>query len=487
MSEKESFFNRIRPHVEFEVLKEVLKYVTFAVGATVIAALSALLHRSDNWQRVFGVIFLLSLGVLTFVGWVVARGEKPGGLVAGVRNDRSGGQGTALSEIPSREDYIRETIEQTRRADRSIWMCVHTLKSAGAGDNVKQLQNALAAKTGIPGGVRLLAPVGEERVLASLQLTKLGVPVRHLAALQNLDVSFSVFDSYRALLPTKSGDAEQTVSGLTVESTKLATILELEFAAFWSRFDVLPHPDFVRYTIGQIMETSPTISLAAVAHRLHVDIGDLRTLLPKFGGPAAHNFFVIGRPCSGKTTAVDALLGTLAQRGIRPEEVYYFNDYEALYERFHEDASEKFFRADVHGGFAVTDFSVLDTVLQEANFRLSTAARFYRVCIVEFARDAYLRPLLNFQSILDRSTIIHLKCSQDTSRSRNQQRRVPGRDHRTGHIPDSILDSFYATDDIQGIGGLSCGEVIEIDTDEVSLERLQNVVEAKLSQVFTDL
>ena len=62
MSEKESFFNRIRPHVEFEVLKEVLKYVTFAVGATVIAALSALLHRSDNWQRVFGVIFLLSLG-----------------------------------------------------------------------------------------------------------------------------------------------------------------------------------------------------------------------------------------------------------------------------------------------------------------------------------------------------------------------------------------------------------------------------------------
>ena len=179
-------------------------------------------------------------------------------------------------------------------------MCVHTLKSAGAGDNVKQLQNALAAKTGIPGGVRLLAPVGEERVLASLQLTKLGVPVRHLAALQNLDVSFSVFDSYRALLPTKSGDAEQTVSGLTVESTKLATILELEFAAFWSRFDVLPHPDFVRYTIGQIMETSPTISLAAVAHRLHVDIGDLRTLLPKFGGPAAHNFFVIGRPCWGK-------------------------------------------------------------------------------------------------------------------------------------------------------------------------------------------
>ena len=45
--------------------------------------------------------------------------------------------------------------------------------------------------------------------------------------------------------------------------------------------------------------------------------------------------------------------------GIRSEEVYYFNDYEALYERFRQDTNRKTFAEAEHGGFAVQDFSVL--------------------------------------------------------------------------------------------------------------------------------
>jgi hypothetical protein len=78
MPEKETLPQRIRPHVEFEVLKEVLKhfYLAYIAGSAMIATLSTFFHGLAHWQLVFGVIFLLSLCTLIFIGWVVARSER---------------------------------------------------------------------------------------------------------------------------------------------------------------------------------------------------------------------------------------------------------------------------------------------------------------------------------------------------------------------------------------------------------------------------
>ena len=55
-------------------------------------------------------------------------------------------------------------------------MCVHTLAPSGNSGRVLELQKALAGKTGVADGVKLVAPMGEERVAASVQLSSLGVP-----------------------------------------------------------------------------------------------------------------------------------------------------------------------------------------------------------------------------------------------------------------------------------------------------------------------
>lgn len=418
------------------------------------------------WRPVAAGAFLLACSFLT--AFFFEKNTINGGI-----------QNARLQEIPSREAYIDETVEQVNRS-QTISMCVHTLAPSGSSGRVLDLQNALAGKTG---GVRLIAPMGEERVEASVQLSRRGVSVRHLALLQSLDISFAVFDSKTMVLPTKSGEHEQTLAGMTLHSTKLAEMLEVLLDDLWARFDAVPHADFVRSTVQQILEASPNLSLSAIAKRLSVDEQYLRGLLPAFGCHDAppRVFFVIGRPCSGKTTIAEAVRLGLEGAGIRPEAVYYFNDYEALYERFREDKDRKTFAEAEHGGFAVRDFSVLDTVLQQANFRLKTALPFFRAFIVEFARQSYLRALLNFErSILENSTIIHVKCSPGTSRERNSLRHLPSSDHRTGYIPDYILDNFYATEDMEGVTALPITKIVEVDTDAISLSDLHSFVSAKL-------
>jgi hypothetical protein len=133
------------------------------------------------------------------------------------------------------------------------------------------------------------------------------------------------------------------------------------------------------------------------------------------------------------------------------------------------------------GGFEVHDFSVLDSVLQQANFRLHMASPFFRICIVEFARNAYMRPLLNFErAILEKCTVVHVKCSLDTCRKRNKRRRAPSSDHRSGYIPDKILDSFYAKEYMGGLTGLPLNGIVSLDTGRVPLRKLQDAVKQKL-------
>jgi hypothetical protein len=80
----------------------------------------------------------------------------------------------------------------------------------------------------------------------------------------------------------------------------------------------LTHADFVRFTVGQIIQISPAISLPAVTRRLKIEADDLQRLLPTFGehNPEPRFFFVIGRPCSGKTTVAEAILCTSASKKI---------------------------------------------------------------------------------------------------------------------------------------------------------------------------
>ena len=75
MSEKEGFFRRIRPHVEFEAIK----WFVLGGGATMTVALYALYqkarHLGVDWY-VFGGMFLVSLFLLSIAWWLSER-NKP--------------------------------------------------------------------------------------------------------------------------------------------------------------------------------------------------------------------------------------------------------------------------------------------------------------------------------------------------------------------------------------------------------------------------
>jgi hypothetical protein len=383
--------------------------------------------------------------------------------------------------LDSREAYLTEIIEQVQRSKESIWLCVHTLRPAEPGSDVERLQNALSDKKSLPGGMTLIAPIGEDRVQASAQINKLGIPIRHVAALEDKDLTFSVFDSNTCVLHSSAGEVKKTQAIVTVANDIVANLIERHMAGLLSQINVMRHDDFIRFTVRNIIDNNQSIGLSAIARRLNVEEEYLRFRVPAFGaGPQCRVFIIIGRPCSGKTTVAGQLRSILYDDGITYDKIYDFNDYEALYYRFSRD---KFglFEATKLGGFGVRDFSVLDTVLREADFLIHNAEPFFSACIVEFARDKYIQALQNFRvSLINRSTVIHVKCKLDTCRARNNQRNGLSDDHRTGRVPDDILNKYYANEAPEDLTIVGVERVIEIDTDEVPLNSMLETLRARL-------
>ncbi len=124
---------------------------------------------------------------------------------------------------------------------------------------------------------------------------------------------------------------------------------------------------------------------------------------------------------------------------------------------------------------------MLEIVLRQANVALKSGRHFYRVLLVEFARDSYLRAFLNFErDILSRSTVIHVTCSNETCMSRNEQRRAVSEDWRSGYVPNSIMSKFYSHEDVRGIADELQMRVETINTDDVGISDLKSTLTAKL-------
>src|SRR2546421_8366791 len=110
--------------------------------------------------------------------------------------------------------------------------------------------------------------------------------------------------------------------------------------------------------------------------------------------------FVLGRPGSGKSTATRRILKLVQRKGLSAIRV---NDYEILQswfkqEKFQPCNDHKQFRSTAYNGFDVTDFSVLNTALEELEKRVwkyiySAKNEFI---LIEFARDDYGKALSFF-------------------------------------------------------------------------------------------
>lgn len=160
--------------------------------------------------------------------------------------------------------------------------------------------------------------------------------------------------------------------------------------------------------------------------------------------------FLLGRPGSGKSAVYRMLGQRLREEGLASD-ITRIDDFPVLRELLDRDTEfKRHYRKE--GGFVVTDFTILDDVLEEINSKLKELEQSGRVTFVEFARARYANALKNFdREVLDHSLIIYIYCPFDVCVERNVRRfrEARGKDIDEHIVPTDIMEHYYRYDDYE--------------------------------------
>ena len=156
--------------------------------------------------------------------------------------------------------------------------------------------------------------------------------------------------------------------------------------------------------------------------------------------------FVLGRPGSGKTTAVHHLLEAAQRRNVL---TLTMDDYNILYHMSRHEAQCHQFRETDYGGFDVLDPTVFDTALQilEQKVRMATSSQQNGIITIEFARNDYRDAFSKFQpDFLEDAYVLFVDADLKTCIQRIHQRvttpLVPD-----GHfVSDYVMERYYSHD-----------------------------------------
>jgi adenylate kinase family enzyme len=199
--------------------------------------------------------------------------------------------------------------------------------------------------------------------------------------------------------------------------------------------------------------------------------------------------FLLGRPGSGKSVVYRLAEEELAKKGITCSRV---DDFLTLKEIFDADTEfKKHIRKD--GGFAVTDWAVLDEALRILNAQLKKMKKPDYVIFVEFARDNYEKAMKNFDSeLLSESLVFYVYCPYEECYRRNIERFKKAQ--KSGHddhiVPMHLMETYYRTDDFENaylespdkLKGLSKAGVVVIDSSVSDLKRLPPQIQKIVGQ-----
>jgi len=160
--------------------------------------------------------------------------------------------------------------------------------------------------------------------------------------------------------------------------------------------------------------------------------------------------FLLGRPGSGKSAVYRMLGQRLREEGLASD-ITRIDDFPVLRELLDRDTEfKRHYRKE--GGFVVTDFTILDDVLEEINSKLKELEQSGRVTFVEFARARYVNALKNFdREVLDHSLILYIYCPFDVCVERNVRRfrEARGKDIDEHIVPTDIMEHYYRYDDYE--------------------------------------
>lgn len=158
--------------------------------------------------------------------------------------------------------------------------------------------------------------------------------------------------------------------------------------------------------------------------------------------------FLLGRPGSGKSVVYKLCEEKLKRMGMSCQRV---DDFLTLKEILAED---KDFKRHIlkNGGFAVTDWSVVDEALQRLNNLVKKLKAENKIIFIEFARDNYTNAFKNFtRDVLDESIILYIYSTFEECYRRNVERfkKAKKASHDDHIVPLDLMKTYYRTDDYE--------------------------------------
>lgn len=190
--------------------------------------------------------------------------------------------------------------------------------------------------------------------------------------------------------------------------------------------------------------------------------------------------FVLGRPCSGKST-VRGLLGAWLRR----ESVDFVerDDFTRLEEIFQEDIALKRHAPTTDGGVKIIDQNVWEDLDSFLSTTLEEEQGVHACVLVELARCKYA-PLMERlpTSVVASSSFVYVAASLETAWQRNLQRRAqdPAR-----YISREEMFSTFSKDDFDALKEWTGARLMVIENEGNEATLLESVVSIYAERVLT--
>jgi len=161
-----------------------------------------------------------------------------------------------------------------------------------------------------------------------------------------------------------------------------------------------------------------------------------------------HFVFLLGRPGCGKSVVYKIIKEAIEKKGMEAPRV---DDFLTLKEILSKDTQ---FKRHVlkDGGFAVTDFTVVDEALQQLGETIMKEKSDNKIIFIEFARDNYKHALKNFTNdfLADSLILYHYSTFEECYRRNVARFEKVKKDGHDDHIvPLDLMKTYYRTDDYE--------------------------------------
>jgi len=172
---------------------------------------------------------------------------------------------------------------------------------------------------------------------------------------------------------------------------------------------------------------------------------------------------VIGKPGSGKSTFIEALVSKFEVCAATPFQI--FNDRDVLVKLAHTNTMSDFIRALDDINFEIVDDKAYDIAIDEVVSAIHKA-KDHHLLLVEFSRNNYLRALRKFADLFDSNNflIVYVETAFEICKKRNLQRAVQSNSHC---VPTDEMDSYFQFDDLDQLIPQYQDRLMVIDNESV--------------------